>query len=820
MIYRIEDRIETAKESEVRMTRNRLFTIHWLLFVVMLSVLVSMAAAAAERPGEAPRAMTAEDYARAEKFMPYNAAPLVLRTSVRPNWLPGDRFWYRNALEKDGSEFILVDPKKKSRGPAFDHARIGAALSKAAGKSFDAARLPFTSFEFSADGKSITFSAEGKRWSCDLKGKECQRLEDGEPAPPEKRRGEGFRPGGAPLEVLSPNGQFAVFIKDHNLWLRDVATKAEKPLTTDGIKDYGYATDNAGWIRSDRPVVVWSPDSTKVATFQQDQREVGEMYLVETKVGHPVLQAWKYPLPGDKVVSMIERVIIHLDGPRLVRLKMPPDQHRSTFTDDIKTFDGGMEDVQWSPDGKRLVFVSTSRDHKHEIVREVDPETGEVRDIFEEKAETYFESGSDHANWRFLAASNEIIWYSERSNWAHFYLYDIETGRLKNQVTTGDWPVLQLLRVDEKSRRITFLAGGREEGRDPYFRHLYSIGLDGGGIRLLTPEDADHEVSLSPSGLYFIDTHSKPDSPQVSVLRTAEGKPVLSLEKADISRLQAAGWKPPIPITVKARDGQADLYGLMFRPTDFDPARKYPIINNIYPGPQSGSVMSRSFLPAHGDAQALAELGFIVVQIDGMGNPGRSKAFHDAYYGNMGDNTLPDQVAGMKELAQRYPWIDIDRAGIWGHSGGGFATCDAMFRYPDFFKVGVSQAGNHDNRGYEDDWGEKWQGLLVTNPDGTSNYDSQANQNFAKNLKGKLLLAHGTMDGNVPPYLTLLVVNELIKANKDFDLIMFPNRGHGFANEPYMVRRRWDYFVRHLLGAEPPAGYELKPPARPGRPTM
>jgi len=230
--------------------------------------------------------------------------------------------------------------------------------------------------------------------------------------------------------------------------------------------------------------------------------------------------------------------------------------------------------------------------------------------------------------------------------------------------------------------------------------------------------------------------------------------------------------------------------------------------------------MSRSFLPAHGDTQALAELGFIVVQIDGMGNPGRSKAFHDAYYGNMGDNTLPDQVAGMKELAQRYPWIDIDKAGIWGHSGGGFATCDAMFRYPDFFKVGVSQAGNHDNRGYEDDWGEKWQGLLFTKEDGTSNYDSQANQNFAKNLKGKLLLAHGTMDGNVPPYLTLLVVNELIKANKDFDLIMFPNRGHGFASEPYMVRRRWDYFVRHLLGAEPPAGYELKPPARSGRPMM
>ena len=805
------------------MTKQKIRPGHWtFLFLFLLASIVFLTAGvASEKPGEAPYSLTAADYAQAEKFMPYNVMPLVVRSGVRPTWLPGDRFWYRNALENEGSEFILVDPKRGTRAPAFDHARIAAALSKASGKTFDATHLPFMSFEFSADGKTLTFSAEGKKWSCDLKGKDCRPIEGGEAAPLEKRRGEGRRPGADERpEVLSPDGLFAVFIRDHNLWVREVSTKTEKQLTTDGVKDYGYATDNAGWIKSDRPVVSWSPDSKKIATFQQDQREVGEMYLVETKVGHPVLQAWKYPLPGDKVVSMIERVVMHLDGPRTVRLNMPPDQHRSTFTDDIKTWDGGMEDVQWSPDGSRIVFVSTSRDHKHEVLRLADPQTGEVRDVFEEKVATYFEAGSDHANWRFLAASNEVVWFSERDNWGHLYLYDLETGRLKNQITTGEWPVLQLLRVDEKNRKITFLGGGREKGRDPYIRHLYSVGLDGRDLRLLTPEDADHEVSLSPSGLYFIDSYSKTEVPQVSVLRNAEGKLILSLEKADISRLLAVGWKPPLPFTVKARDGVTDLHGLMFRPTNFDPGKTYPVINNIYPGPQSGSVMSRSFLPAHGDAQALAELGFIVVQLDGMGNPGRSKAFHDAYYGNMGDNTLPDQVAGMKELAQRYPWIDIERAGIWGHSGGGFASCDAMFRYPDFFKVGVSQAGNHDNRGYEDDWGEKWQGLLVANADGTSNYDGQANQNFAKNLKGKLLLAHGTMDSNVPPYNTLLVVNELIKANKDFDLILFPNRGHGFAGEPYMVRRRWDYFVRHLLGAEPPKDYELKPPARPGRPMM
>jgi dipeptidyl-peptidase 4 len=307
--------------------------------------------------------------------------------------------------------------------------------------------------------------------------------------------------------------------------------------------------------------------------------------------------------------------------------------------------------------------------------------------------------------------------------------------------------------------------------------------------------------------------YSTPDTPAVAELRSASGTRILPLENADISRLVATGWKPPQPITVKARDGATDLYGLLYKPTNLDPARKYPIVNHVYPGPQTGSVGARTFSSARGDAQALAELGFVVVEIDGMGTPWRSKAFHEAYYGNMGDNTLADQVAGMKQLAARYPWIDLDRAGIYGHSGGGYAAAGALFHYPDFFKVGISEAGNHDNRNYEDDWAEKWQGLLRTNPDGTTNYDNQANQLVAKNLRGKLLLAHGTMDPNVPPSNTLLLVNELIKANKDFDLLLLPNRNHNFGNEPYMVRRRWDYFVKNLLGAEPPHEYQLKPPA-------
>jgi dipeptidyl aminopeptidase/acylaminoacyl peptidase len=321
---------------------------------------------------------------------------------------------------------------------------------------------------------------------------------------------------------------------------------------------------------------------------------------------------------------------------------------------------------------------------------------------------------------------------------------------------------------------------------------------------------------MSPDGATFVDSYSTPASPPITVLRDRNGKLIQSLERADVSRLVAAGWKPPTPIRMKGRDGVTDIYGLMYTPSTLDPTRKYPIVNQVYPGPQSGSVGPRSFIPSRGDTQALAELGFVVVQIDGMGTPGRSKAFHDAYYGRMGDNTIPDQVAGMKELAQRYPFIDLQRVGIWGHSGGGFATAAAMFRHPDFFHVGVAQSGNHDNRTYEDDWGERYQGLLVR--DGSSdNYADEANQSHAKNLRGKLLLAHGAMDDNVPPYNTTLVADALIKAGKDFDLLMFPHARHGYgADNTYMMRRRWDFFVRHLLRAEPPPEYRIgRPPLVP-----
>jgi len=732
----------------------------WTLAAAVAAAAAVAPGFAQQRPPSEARVLTAADYQRAERFMAYNVTPLVYRSGVRPTWInndQGDRFWYR-VTTPAGSEAVLVDPSK------------------------------------------------GTRAACELA--ECRAGQGaGRGAP-------GGRGGGARTDVPSPDGKRTAFIKDWNLWVRDVASGKEAPLTADGVKDFGYATDNAGWTRSDRALLLWSPDSKKIATFQQDQRNVGEMYLVPTKVGHPALQAWKYPLPGDETVTMIQRVAIDVDAPKVTRLQMPPDQHRSTLCDHIVCRGGDWADVYWTPDATHLAFVSTSRDHKKEQLRVADAATGAVRDVFDETVPTFFESGNGAVNWRYLAASNEIIWFSERDNWGHLYLYDLQTGKLKNPITSGEGNVTQVLHVDEPARVVYFLAVGKEKGRDPYFSHLYRIGFDGRNQQLLTPEDATHDVSLAPDGKFFVDSYSRPDVPPVTILRDRDGRKTMDLERADISKLEATGWRPPQPVVVKARDGVTDLYGLLFKPANLDPAKKYPIVNHIYPGPQTGSVGGRTFNPARGDAQALAELGFVVVEIDGMGTPWRSKKFHEVYFGDMGDNTLPDQVAGMKQLAARYSWIDIDRAGIYGHSGGGYATADAMFRYPDFFKVGISESGNHDNREYEDDWAEKWQGLLETKADGKTNYDNQANQLVAKNLKGHLLLAHGTMDDNVPPYNTLLVVEALIKANKDFDLLMLPNQRHGYGDASnYMTRRRWDYFVRYLLGAEPPKEYEMRPPA-------
>jgi dienelactone hydrolase len=757
-------------------------------------------------PAVARQAVTEADYARAERMLRQHTSPKVYGNSIRANWMDDGTFWYR-VTTPAGHRFVLVDPdaRRNKKRPAFDHARVATALGTLTGDEVEAANLPFNAIEYGPDRRTISFSVSGSTYTCDLRRYRCESVDQkGADQTEESTPFARFRR----TEIPSPDGTKEAFVKEHDLWVRDLETGTERQMTFDGEEDYGYATNNAGWTRSATPVLLWSPDSKKIATFKHDGRDVSMMYLTSTKQGAPELEAWRYPFPGDSLIFRIERVVVHVDDARMIRLQMPPDQHRSTITDHIVT-GGGWADIEWSNDSDRLFFVSSSRDHKVATLREADPETGAVRDIFEEVEDTFFESGHRQINWTVFAESEEFVWYSQEDDWGHLYLRDLQTGGLKNRITEGDWRVFAVRHWDPLARTAFFTGGSREPG-DPYFEYLYRVDFDGSDLRLLTPDSLNHSVSFSPDYRYFIDTASSPTTPQTITLRSSEdGKAIVELEQADISELLASGWKPPTPFVVKARDGETDIYGLMYTPTNLDPNSNYPVLNYLYPGPQSGSVGSRSFNPARSDKQAVSELGFVVVELDAMGSPMRSKSFHEAYYGNMGDNGLPDQITGIQQLGARHRYMDLDRVGIWGHSGGGFASTAGILRYPDFYKVAVSGAGNHDNATYEDDWGEKWQGLLETNPDGTTTYDNQANHLLVDNLKGKLLIAHGSMDSNVPPNNTMLLAEALMNAGKDFDMLIFPNSRHGFRQGEYWMRRRWDYFVKHLIGAEPPKEFKF-----------
>ena len=766
---------------------------------VLAGVLLMGGAIGPDAMAQAP-VVTKADYERAATMLADRTGRLVDHAVSGIVWLDDGSLVYRERSDEK-EQVLRFDPATGKSLPAFDRRALADAMNLAAGgkgKATDADKLPALEIELNADG-SLRLASDRGNFRCDAGG--CTAIQSPE---------SGEEPG-----AVSPDGKREAFIRDWNLWLRDRATGKETRLTSDGVRDYGYATDNAGWKHTDNAVLVWSPAGDKIATFQQDQRKTSTMTLVGTNVGVPKVQQWKYPFVGDADITMIERVIIDLTGdtPKTVRLQMPPDQHRSTCSDDLVCSEG-WEDVQWAQDGKTLAFVSTDRGHKSAKLRVADAATGAVRDVYEETVKTQYQGAPalDSVIWRYLPESNEFLWFSQKSDWGHVYLHDLATGKEKRQLTSGDWNVTKIGHLDAAGRVLWFTGVGREAGRDPYFVHYYKVGMDGGEVQLLTPENANHSITPSTDGASFVDVYSTIDTAPIAVVRDRDGKQLAELARTDLSRLKAAGWVAPESFTVKARDGKTDLYGQLFKPSDFDAGKKYPIVTYIYPGPQVGSVRSRSFVPAHNDHQALAELGFVVIALDGMGTPMRSKSFQDAWYGDMADNTLPDQVAALKQLGERHAWIDTSRAGMWGHSGGGNATAAAMFRYPDVYKVGVAQAGNHDNLSYEDDWAERYHGLFEDKGDGKSNYSGQDNAAFANQLKGKLLLVHGMMDDNVPVQSTLLVVDALMKANKDFDLLLLPHARHGFgADNHYVMRRRWDYFVEHLMGATPPKEFELKP---------
>ena len=745
---------------------------------------------------------TVAEYEAAAKHMDRSLYSLVY------NQVSGSSFVNENKLiystkSKNGEKFILVDINSKTKKTAFDHEKLAEVLSKEMDNEINANDLPIYSVSFSKDLKTLHFSASRQKYSYSLEDNLLSKNSSSENKVSRN-------------EHVSPNGKLAAYISNYNLWVRNLETDKKTQLTFDGIEDYGYATNNAGWTKSDGAVLKWSPKSDKIATFQQDARGVGMMYLMSTNVGHPKLEAWKHPLPGDDKIFTIERVIIHLDNkPKTVRLKMGKDFQRGSTTDHIAGRNNELLDAQWNKEGTKFAFVSGSRNHKIAHLQVADATTGRVESIHKEEVTTYYESGVNAENWKVLFDSNEFIWYSEKTDWGHIYLYDLETKQLKNKITSGDFLVKQIKNINEETRQIYFSAGGKEEG-NPYHNYFYKVNFDGSNFINLTPSKGTHSVKFSVDYSMLIDTYSTTTNPPITVLRNGNGEKIMDLETADISELNKNNWQKPVEFSVKARDEKTDIYGIMCLPSHYDASKKYPVLNYIYPGPQSGSVGTYNFRPVWRDFQAVAELGFVVVAADAMGTPMRSKSFHDAYYGNMGDNGLPDNIAAIKQLAQKYKGMDIERVGIWGHSGGGFASTRAVFAYPEFYDVAVSGSGNHDNRNYEADWGEKWQGLLVDGnlegkADGTTNYDNQANQLIAKDLKGKLLITHGTMDDNVPPSNTMLVVEALIKANKDFDMILYPNKRHGYGDmTKYMTRKRWDYFVTHLLNAKPAEGFKLK----------
>ena len=787
-------------------------------------------------------------YTAAERLLSWNTSPLISGDSVRPQWLlDGNRFWYRNKTV-NGAEFVIVDPVRNTRGQLFDNTRLAAAMSLANDTSYDPNRLPFRTFKFTDDGKNeheIDFSTGKRRFLCDISSYRCT-VHD-------------TLPSDVPF-VLSPDKKTEAFVHTYNVYVRPHAACTSTPgqhgsmsgcdstqLTTDGVQywSYGLGQPRPSELQRPqprRPQIRWSPDSKKLAVYRSDERNVAQLPYISYTPQRPKLYTQPYALPGDTIVPLPGLHIITVATKSNLAVKVLPRPNQLTIT-------GSVRDSAWSAGSDKVYITWITRGSKSAYLASVDANTGTYRVIARDSTKTFVEIGppiADPVSWYVTKDNQDAFWWSERDGWAHLYRIDasgagqvaqagaptgsanggsagdattdaFRGGTVRNQLTVGPWYVGAIQYVDETAKQVYFTARGREPGHFLYYAHLYRVGFDGSGLTLLTPEDANHDIEFSPSGKYFVDSYSRIEKPPVTVLRAVpDGHVVRKLEQADVSRLQAAGWRPPQVFSVKARDGLTDIYGVIYLPPNLDSTKKYPIIENIYPGPQVGSVGAWSFKNG-GEPFSLAELGFVVIQLDHLGTPFRSKSFHDNYYGNFGDNGLPDHVGAVKQLAARYKFIDLDRVGIYGHSGGGFASTDAMLRYPDFYKVAVSSSGNHDNRSYNIYWAEKYQGLM--NRDTlrkTDNFEGSANKTMAKNLKGHLLLMHGDMDDNVHPANTIQLVDELIKANKTFDLIIAPNRNHGL-DEPYFIRRRWDYFVQYLLGQTPPVNYEIVRPVQPGQ---
>lgn len=723
---------------------------------------------------------TVEDYNRAYELREKYNSKHVFYSNVNPQWIDGTNlFWYvRNTPE--GNEYVKVDAGKQKRTALFDQQKLSAALESSTGKDIDPMQLPIQRCHVTPGADTLRFVYEGKRWCFDIRRNRL--TDEGQlPAPGRQRHWMEVddEKGGAP--VTSPDGKYVAFIKNDNICVREVATGKETQLSQDGTPGNYYSS-----------YIQWSPDSKLVAAFRIRPAQKRYVYYVESSPAdqlQPKLHKQEYAKPGDELAFKVPCIYGVENSKRLIP------------STDLFSHQYEIYALQWNSDSKGITFEYNERGHKVYRVLEVSAEDGSVRPLIEEKEEKYVNYPRIFRH--FLADGKRIIWSSERDNYNHLYMYDRATARLTHQITKGEWYVREVQYVDEENQQIYFSANGMNKDEDPYLIHYYRIGFDGKGLTALTPEEGMHKAWYSSDYKYLVDVYSKVDQAPVAVVRSAaDGKIVMPLEKADIAQLTANGWKAPEVFTAKGRDGKTDMWGIIYRPSNFDPAKKYPVIEYIYSGP-GDQYVPKTFSSYNWWMTSLAELGFIVVQVDGMTTSFRSKEFEEVCYKNLKDAGLPDHIAWIKAAAQKYPYMDINRVGIFGCSAGGQESTTAVLLHPEFYKAAYSACGCHDNRMDKIWWNELWMGYPVDD-----SYKECSNVENAHLLQRPLMLVVGEMDDNVDPASTMQVVNALIKANKDFELVVIPGAHHTMG-EDFGEHKRYDFFVRNLMGVNPPAWSEV-----------
>ncbi|MDP4601260.1 MAG: DPP IV N-terminal domain-containing protein [Polaribacter sp.] len=792
------------------------------------------------------------NYRQAARFSPENIAKMVHSTTVNPNWLQnGNRFWYQYKTASEGSKYYLVDADKKTKTPLFDNVKMAKWLSEITKDPYEAKHLPRFNFTFTKDEKAIRFYVTSNE-EVDVKEddakKEDTKKDDkkkkGTPKKEKKIYHFEYTLGGNGLKVLdnekapeekwkswaniAPDSSIVLFSKNNNIFWMDKAnflkavknekdsTIVENQWTKDGVENFGYGGGSYGKTdkekikeKDDRKYLggFWTHDAKKFVTTRTDSRHIEDLWVIHaTKSGRPELETYKYHMAGEQEFYKEEMLVFDMASKSKMDIKLDSTIQQSISIYRFPRKKSSRKDeynptLLLSKKGK-IYFNTVSRDRKRLDVHVADIESGEVKTIIKEHSNVYIESRGKSIV--LFNNEQEILFWAENDGWGHFYLYDVN-GNLKNQVTNGPFHVDSFEGIDQKTRTLYFSANGIPTNEDPYYLHLYKINLNGSGLTALNPGDFNSSIDMADSNQYFVSNFSKVNTVPKSELRDATGKLVMKLEEADLSQLFAAGYHFPEPFKVKADDGITDIYGVMYKPYDFDSIKKYPIIEYVYPGPQTEAV-NKSFSVSMDRTDRLAQVGFIVITLGNRGgHPDRSKWYHTFGYGNLRDYGLADKKYVAEQLADKHDFIDIDKVGIFGHSGGGFMSTAAMLVYPDFFKVAISSAGNHDNTVYNSWWSETHHGIKEEADDKGNikyNYLIDKNQTLAQNLKGKILLATGDVDNNVHPTGTIRMVNAFIKANKRFDFMLFPGSRHGFSDREYWFWKNVDYFSKHLLGVE------------------